>query len=171
MICAKHPAAHTFLSEQFARREVEKSYLALVSGSPSWNRNELSVHLGRDPGHRQRFAVVEKGGKPSETRLRVVRRYPGAALLELRPTTGRTHQLRVHLNHLGHPILGDDLYGSRKQPPDGEIEAGLMLHAYSLGIKLPSEGLPRAFVAPVPRRFRTLIDRMRRERSAEGPGA
>ena len=163
IICAKHPGAHAFLSEQFARRAVEKSYLALVTGCPPWTRRELSVHLGRDPGHGHRFAVVEKGGKAWETGLRVVQRFPDMALLELRPKTGRTHQLRVHLRHLGFPILGDDLYGSRKHQTREELESGLMLHAYALRIRLPSESTPRTFVAPVPRRFRERIDRFRKE--------
>ncbi len=164
MICAKHPSAHSFLAAQFADRSVEKRYLALVSGTPPWRRREVSVPLGRDPSHRQRFAVVPSGGKYSETSLRVVRRYPGAALIELLPKTGRTHQLRVHLKHLGFPILGDDLYGSRSRPADDGLRAGsgavpgaaaaLMLHAYSLRIRLPSGDSPRLFVAPVPTRFR-----------------
>lgn len=156
MICAKHPASLTFLAAQFADRSVEKRYLALVSGNPRWNRQDVSVSLGRDPAHRQRFAVVSSGGKHSATRLRVVRRYPGAALVELWPKTGRTHQLRVHLKHLGFPILGDDLYGFRNQQgagPAGAAEA-LMLHAYSVKIRLPSEEAPRLFVARVPTRFR-----------------
>lgn len=153
MICAKHPVAHSFLGAQFADRSVEKRYLALVSGTPPWTRQEVSVLLGRDPAHRQRFAVVTSGGKHSETRLRVVRRYPGAALIEVWPRTGRTHQLRVHLKHLGFPILGDDLYGCRHQSAVG-AGAALMLHAYSLRIRLPSEEAPRLFVARVPARFR-----------------
>jgi 23S rRNA pseudouridine1911/1915/1917 synthase len=156
MICAKHPASHSFLAAQFADRTVQKRYLALVSGNPPWKRQEVSVPLGRDPAHRQRFAVLPSGGKHSETVLRVVRRYPGAALVELWPKTGRTHQLRVHLKHLGFPILGDDLYGSRNQPTVGSADAGsaLMLHAYSLRIRLPSEEAPRLFIARVPTRFR-----------------
>ncbi len=161
MVCAKHPASHSFLAAQFADRSVEKRYLALVSGTPSWSRQEVSVALGRDPAHRQRFAVVSSGGKHSETSLRVVRRYPRAALIELWPKTGRTHQLRVHMKHLGFPIFGDDLYGTRKQPATEAPGAGdgpaLMLHAYSLRIRLPSEEAPRLFVARVPTRFREAL--------------
>ncbi len=147
MICAKHPAAHSALAAQFADRAVEKRYLALVSGSPPWKEQKVSVALGRDPSHRQRFAVVASGGKHSETRLRVVRRFPAGTLVELWPKTGRTHQLRVHLKHLGFPIIGDDVYGS-------PIAGPLMLHAYSLRIRLPSEEGRRLFVARVPTRFR-----------------
>lgn len=147
MICAKHPAAHSVLAAQFARRTVEKRYLALVSGSPPWKEKQLSGYLGRDPSQRQRFAVVPSGGKHAETWLRVLRRYPGGTLVELRPKTGRTHQLRVHTKYLGHPILGDDVYGSR-------TGGTLMLHAYSLKIRLPTEECPRLFVTRVPTRFR-----------------
>ncbi len=167
IICAKNPSAHAMLAEQFARRTVEKRYLAIVAGTPAWNHRDVSVLLGRDPGHRQRFAVVQRGGKSSRTYLRVVRRFDSASLLELVPKTGRTHQLRVHLKHLGHPILGDDLYGSaisgwtkvlrRGHASPSSVPEGLMLHAYLLRILLPSEKSPRTFVAPVPPRFRTLL--------------
>jgi 23S rRNA pseudouridine1911/1915/1917 synthase len=116
MIIAKTEGAHWSLYEQFAVRSTDKRYLALVHGS--WKLNvlhgEIDEPLGRHPYDPVRFAVCAKGeGKPSQTRFSVRERYDGYTLVELHLLTGRTHQIRVHLAHIGHPIVGDDLYGGR----------------------------------------------------------
>jgi 23S rRNA pseudouridine1911/1915/1917 synthase len=165
IIAAKNVGAHEFLSAQFKNRSVRKRYLAIVKGSmPGWE-GRLETRLARDPRNRQRFAVVQAGGKPAVTRYRVLSTYtlparrPGEqpdayALVLCMPRTGRTHQLRVHLRHAGAWVLGDPLYG---RPDPRFPAASLMLHARSLSVRLPGEAEPRLFSAPLPERFRSVL--------------
>ena len=154
IIVAKSLRAHEELAAQFRARTVRKRYIAIVTGSLPAPSGRIETRLGRDPRHRKRFTCVPTGGRVAVTFYRVLKQYPGYALVSLRPRTGRTHQLRVHMRHLRAPILGDPLYG-RADPrfPD----AGLMLHARSLEIVLPGEPGPRTFTAPLPKRFRSVL--------------
>jgi 23S rRNA pseudouridine1911/1915/1917 synthase len=161
IITAKNARSHEYLAAQFHDRTVRKRYLAVVRGRPAQDAGRIEAALARDPRNRKRFACVVSGGRASLTRYRVMRRFgqgaDGYALILCAPKTGRTHQLRVHLRHVGLPILGDPLYGSRDTRfPD----ATLMLHARSLRIRLPGEAEPRTFVSPVPPRFQELLSRL-----------
>ena len=154
LIAAKNPAAHAFLAHQFHERTVRKRYLAITVGVPSAPQGLVEDRLARDPRNRKRFARTTRGGRPALTRYRVLRAWPGYALVLLAPRTGRTHQIRVHLKGLGAPVLGDPLYGRQDKRFPG---AALMLHARSLSIRLPGEMEARTFTAPVPRRFRDVL--------------
>jgi 23S rRNA pseudouridine1911/1915/1917 synthase len=154
MIVAKNTRAHEYLAAQFRDRTVRKRYVALVSGEPPSPEGIIEARLVRDPRNRQRFTCTSAGGRSALTRYKVQKRYEaggkGYALVLLAPRTGRTHQLRVHLRHIGVPILGDPLYG-RADPINQN--ATLMLHARSLTIRLPGEETARIFTAPLPPRF------------------
>ena len=158
IIAAYDEETLAFLADQFKSRRTRKTYLAIVQGAPKEDSGTVSTLLGRDPRDRKRFAVVDRGGKPALTRYKVLERYRGYALVALRPKTGRTHQLRVHLKHLGCPILGDPVYA---RPDRNFPRATLMLHAFRLKIVLPGERERRSFTAPVPERFRALIRTLR----------
>lgn len=162
IIAAKDLEAQAFLASQFKDRLARKEYLAITRGLPSPASGRISDRLGRDKRDRKRFARVESGGKAAVTDYRVVASWgadaEGArgdayALVSLRPRTGRTHQLRVHMAGLGAPILGDPIYG-RRDPRFPE--AALMLHARRLRIALPGGKGEAAFAAPVPERFRAV---------------
>jgi 23S rRNA pseudouridine1911/1915/1917 synthase len=154
IIAAKDLAAQAFLAAQFKDRLAKKEYLAITRGLPSPASGRISDRLGRDKRDRKRFARVESGGKAAVTDYRVVAVWGASyALVSLRPRTGRTHQLRVHMAGLGTPILGDPIYG-RRDPRFPE--AALMLHARRLRIALPGGKGEAEFAAPVPERFRAL---------------
>jgi 23S rRNA pseudouridine1911/1915/1917 synthase len=161
MIVAKNARAHEALSSQFRDRSVRKRYLAVVVGAPPAGEGLIDARLARDPRNRQRFTCAPSGGRPALTRYKVQRilRAGGAryAVVLLAPRTGRTHQLRVHLRHIGTPILGDPVYGQKDALcPD----ATLMLHSRSLTIRLPGESAARTFSAPPPARFLQTVRRI-----------
>jgi 23S rRNA pseudouridine1911/1915/1917 synthase len=111
MVIAKTPRALAVLSRHFRKRLVEKRYLALVHGTVQEEFGSINAPIGRDPDRRPRWGVME-GGKPAETRFRVLERLGGATFLELQPVTGRTNQLRIHCAHIEHPIVGDEMHGN-----------------------------------------------------------
>jgi 23S rRNA pseudouridine1911/1915/1917 synthase len=157
IIAAYDDAALAFLSDQFKTRRVTKTYGAIVRGTPRENEGVITMRIVRDSRDRKRFTVSRDAGKPALTRYRVIRSWGAYSLLLLQPRTGRTHQLRVHLRHLGHPILGDPIYGA----PDKRFPAAaLMLHARTLTITLPGRDAPSRFKAPLPRRFRDMFRRL-----------
>ncbi len=147
IIIAKDPQTHEFLQSQFARRVVRKRYIAIVTGRPREARGTVSGYIIRDPKNRKRFTHHNRQGKEAVTEYRIAAAFAGMSLVELYPHTGRTHQLRVHMKHLGCPILGDSLY-SRNRDPEG-----LMLHAAALQILLPEATEPTLFCSPLPERF------------------
>jgi 23S rRNA pseudouridine1911/1915/1917 synthase len=155
IITAKNAESREFLSEQFRRRRVRKRYLAIVEGSLPAIRGRIDTWITRDPHNRKRFTCLLPGSKASQGRraltfYRELKRLEGFTIVSLRPRTGRTHQLRVHMAHLGCPIVGDGLYGWKAR---GRGSRPLMLHAHRLRIILPGEQQPRNFEAPVPDRF------------------
>ncbi|HEV8634769.1 MAG TPA: RluA family pseudouridine synthase [Chloroflexota bacterium] len=155
LVVARDEAALRMLQAQWAKRTVEKAYLALVRGTPREPAARIEAPIGRDPRHRQRMAVVA-AGRPATTAYRVVERLRGATLLECRLQTGRTHQIRVHLASIGHPVVGDALYGS------GEPALGRQfLHAARLGFRHPRTGEPVVFESPLPPELRTYLERVR----------
>ncbi|MDR1325830.1 MAG: RluA family pseudouridine synthase [Treponema sp.] len=148
IIAAYNNEALAFLSAQFKNRQARKTYAAIVRGTPKEPSGTIETCITRDPRDRKRFTVSATKGKPALTSYRVLRSWGVYSLVLLRPRTGRTHQLRVHLLHLGHPILGDPIYGA------GTVRhATLMLHAKSLRILLPGGVEPQTFRAPLPPRF------------------
>lgn len=155
MVVAKTEEARVELMRQLAERSVRKTYLALVRGVPQSPEGVIEAPIGRDPRHRQRMAVVE-GGKEARTRYQVRERFAGAALLEVHPETGRTHQVRVHLAAIGHPVVGDPVYGRRS-----ELVPRQFLHAARLRLRLPSTGEEREFEAPLPPELEAALARLR----------
>jgi len=145
--------AHRELSKQFATRTVEKIYLALVAGKLRKAAGVIEEKIGRHPVHRQRMRVTSLRGRTAKTEYRVIRSSDQASLIECRLHSGRTHQIRVHLHHLGHAILGDKVYAPRfaKNFPRQ------MLHAWKLGFRHPRSGEWRNFEAPLPNDFATAI--------------
>ena len=150
MTAAYDDEALAFLAGQFKAREARKTYIAIVSGIPKDKKGRIETFIARDMRDRRRFAVGTQG-RAALTLYSVVKTWRGHSLVLLRPKTGRTHQLRVHLRYLGHPITGDPLYGIADPLFP---RASLMLHSRSLAITLPGETQQRLFKAPLPERFR-----------------
>lgn len=146
LVVAKNQAALESLQALFKNREVEKAYLALVNGRVEPGEGIIEVPIGRDPTDRQKMAALS-GGKYSRTRFRVVRRYRRHTLLEAHPYTGRTHQVRVHLSWLGYPVVGDTIYGRRRQPL---LKGRHFLHASELTFSHPFTNQKMTFRAPMP---------------------
>ena len=134
----------------------KKTYAALVQGVTKESYGRLRTLIRRDGRNRKRFTVDGERGKTAVALYRVLRSWPSCSLVLLRPGTGRTHQLRVHMRYLGHPVIGDVIYGFAGSPFPG---AGLMLHARSLSLVLPGHSGPECFRAPLPERFRLLAAR------------
>jgi 23S rRNA pseudouridine1911/1915/1917 synthase len=135
IVAAKSDRGRAALLSQWAEKTVEKFYLALVSGVVEENEATVDAPIGRDPKNRQRMCV-ERGGRPAVTHFRVRERFPDATLLDVQIETGRTHQIRVHLAFIGHPVIGDPLYG-RARATDPEL-GRQFLHAAALSLDLPS---------------------------------
>src|SRR5215813_7806088 len=146
IVAAKNDMAHRELSKQFAARTVEKIYLALVAGKLRKETGVIENKIGRHPVHRQRMSVSSPRGRAAKTEYRVLRSSEQASLVECKLHSGRTHQIRVHLHHLGHPVLGDKIYAPRfaKDFPRQ------MLHAWKLGFRHPRTGDWKNFKAPLP---------------------
>lgn len=165
IIVAKNDAAHRSLQAQFREREVEKHYLALVYGALKSERGEINAAIGRDPRDRKRMAVVTATvGRSAVTRYETVAVYRLTAsaerltLLDCRLLTGRTHQIRVHLAHVHHPIVGDVIYGPRRRLPFACPRQ--FLHAAQLRFRLPSTGEALEFAAPLPDDLQGILDRL-----------
>lgn len=158
LICAKHAEAKRFLQKQFQDRKAKKTYYALAHGIPKNHEAIIRLPIGRNPKKPQTFSV-HPSGKPAETSYRVVSSSDKYSLIELKPLTGRTHQLRVHLAYINCPIIGDMLYGREK------AKVRLMLHAASLEITLPSRERV-TFTAPIPDDFNRTLQESDLEASA-----
>ena len=157
LVVAKTDAAHQSLASQFAEREtMEKIYLAVTLGVPDPAEGTVFTHIARHPVNRQKMAVCNPpGGKAAITDYRVVMKdaATGTSLVRCHLHTGRTHQIRVHMHHLGTPILGDPIYG--RAPARGKVLVGrLMLHAWRLSFHHPSDGRVMRFEAPIPEEFK-----------------
>ena len=158
MVAAKTDAAHRALSEQFATRTLSRIYLALVRGLPNPSQGVITGNIGRSPANRKKMAVLDEdrpGGRHAVTHYRVLKSLHGpTSLLECRLETGRTHQIRVHLTHRGHPLIGDRLYGGAKAPPFPRQA----LHAYKLAFIHPDSGRKMRFEIALPEDMQALID-------------
>jgi 23S rRNA pseudouridine1911/1915/1917 synthase len=148
ILVAKNDAAHTALARQFAERTAQKTYLAVVRGCPRATGGVVTGAIARHPVHRQRMAISRRpDARAAETTWKVLHSAGNLSLLECRPKTGRTHQIRVHLKHLGHPIAGDRVYGGGADFPRQ------LLHACKIAVDHPSTGERLEFEAPVPDDF------------------
>ena len=162
MVVAKHDVAHQELARQFHDREVEKEYVALVWGLVQ-QRKRIDIPIGRDPVHREKISTRARRARSAVTRVTWARHIPGLSLLRLTIATGRTHQIRVHLNAIGHPIVGDALYGGihRRMPQNLRAVQRLtrpFLHAERLAFIQPRTGEPLEFKVPVPEDLRSVLE-------------
>ena len=158
LIVAKNEDARQKLQQQFKESRVRKVYIALVEGRVEPERGVIEAPLGRDPRNRKRMAVIPHGGREARTEYRVLEQLGDQSLLEVRPQTGRTHQVRVHLAFIGHPVVGDATYGYRKQRLG---VARQFLHAHRLGFRLPSSEQEIELVSELPADLAGSLARLR----------
>jgi 23S rRNA pseudouridine1911/1915/1917 synthase len=162
MVVAKNDAAHHELSRQFHDREVEKEYIALVWGVVQAGRR-IDAAIGRDPGNRQKMSSRAKHAREAVTRITRAHQMPGLTLCQVAIHTGRTHQIRVHLSAIGHPIVGDALYGGVHRRVPGDIRAVQrlerpFLHAARLAFTHPRDGRRMEFIARLPDDLQNVLD-------------
>jgi 23S rRNA pseudouridine1911/1915/1917 synthase len=166
LVVAKTSDAHENLSHQFKSRLVKKEYLSLVWGKMDMSSGTISFPIGRHPVDRKKMSTVTKKGRYAETWWQVVRQYALCTLIRLKIKTGRTHQIRVHCSKIGHPVLGDPLYGKKKRHA-AQKKIGIiprqMLHAWKIQISHPVHGNSMQFEAPLPEDMDSLIDKLNRE--------
>lgn len=179
MVCAKDDEAHWRLSLQFERRTVQKTYLAVVHGRLQLDADTIDAPIGTHPVVREKFAVLVRAGKvdigkPAVTHYEVAERFRDFTLVKMFPKTGRTHQLRVHMSHIGHPIVGDTMYGGKiisEAGLTGSGDAGPLfphqaLHAWRIQFRHPITEQPLELEAPFPPPFRKLVEILRSARGA-----
>lgn len=160
IMVAKNDAAHVELARQLKERLVTRIYLALVHGRVKEQTGVIEAPIGRDPKNRQKMAVVHKNARNAITNYRVLKRFDGYTYLELKLETGRTHQIRVHLSYIGHPVAGDPKYGPSR--PHFDLK-GQFLHAAVLGFKHPRTGACLKFEAPLPGELATVLENLTSE--------
>ncbi len=174
LVVAKNDTTHTALSEQFAARTTGKVYLAILCGELARETGEIHAAIARHPSHRKRMAVSQGEGRDAHTSYRVAERLLYSTLVEAEIHTGRTHQIRVHFQHLGFPVAGDDTYGARQTKRLTELTGyappRVLLHAHTLAFTHPRTGRPRKFAAPWPEDFQEALRRLRPPTGAEPEG-
>jgi 23S rRNA pseudouridine1911/1915/1917 synthase len=167
LVAAKNDAAHLHLCAQFAGREVEKIYQAVACGRMPRLSGHIDAPIARDPAQRQRMAVSGRKGREARSSYRVLERWAGATLVEVELHTGRTHQIRVHLRHLGFPVAGDRVYGrratARLEESTGYSAPRPLLHARGLTLTHPRDGRRMTFEAALPEDFAAALDFFRRQ--------
>ena len=156
LIIAKNDTAHINISEQIKNHEVEKTYIALVRGIVKENEATINMPIGRSTKDRKKMAV-NKNGKDAVTHFKVLNRYEKYTLLEIKIETGRTHQIRVHLSHIGYPVVGDYTYSNGKN--DFNVE-GQMLHSKKIKFKHPKSDKEMELVANLPEYFQDILERL-----------
>ena len=178
LVAAKSERAMASLAKQFANHTIERAYNAVVWGAPRDSTGLIEGQIGRSPFDRKRMTVLRTGGKRAATRYKVLEKFgpaerPFASLIECRLETGRTHQIRVHLTHLGHPLIGDPQYGRARAAPRGKTELEVAaftaatefprqaLHAFVLGFQHPSLHKTMRFETPWPADFAALVGALR----------
>ena len=160
ILVAKNDAAHLALAACFKARAIHKTYIALVHGRVARDTGEIDTPVGRDLTHRRRMKAGAAAAREARTRYRVVRRFSAFTLLEVFPETGRTHQIRVHLASIGHPVAGDALYGAPRRQAGAEqkIPARTFLHASALEFQHPRTGETMRLTAPLPEELKNFLD-------------
>jgi len=182
MVVAKNDSAQWKVAKQFERRQIKKTYLAIVHGTPELTADRISAPLGVHPRIREKYAIRPEIGKEAITFYEVIETFRGFSLLRLNPRTGRTHQIRVHLSHIKHPIVGDDMYGGkliypwqlqacpersrRNSEPAAQdpVITRCALHASTLEFKHPTTDEMLKFEAPLPNDMQNLLDMLRKHR-------
>ena len=159
LIVCKNDKAHNALAEQLKEHSITRKYRAIVCGNLKEDEGTVDAPLGRHPQDRKKMAIVRTGGKRAVTHYRVLERFGNYTYIECQLETGRTHQIRVHMASLGHPLLGDEVYGRVKSPFKLE---GQTLHAMVLGFIHPTTGEYMEFEAPLPEYFEKLLEKLRR---------
>lgn len=156
MVFARDAESHRALNIQFETHEALKTYHAIMEGNPKWEEKVTKFPLRANVGKKHRTAVDDKNGKPAETHFRVIKRYQDMALIEAKPMTGRTHQIRVHAYALGHPLLGDVLYGAQET----HLITRPALHAQMLSLIHPMTNERMKFTAPHPADFEDALNNL-----------
>lgn len=159
IVVAKNDQAHRALADQFKGKKVKKTYLAIVWGNLPEDRATIEAPIGRHPVKRVEMAVDAKHGKEAITHFKVLERFGDFTFVEVNIETGRTHQIRVHMSYIGHPVVGDPLYSRKKNPFNIKGQA---LHAFRLGLYHPRSGEFMTFEAPVPEDFNEILNILRR---------
>ncbi len=155
---AKTNKAHLSLSSQIATKECHRTYIALVDGNIKADYGEIIANIDRNKKDRKLMAVTKDGGRYAETHFKVLERYKKYCLVEFELKTGRTHQIRVHCKHIGHPIVGDIIYGGSTKLFDN----GQLLHAYKISFNHPATGEYMEFTADLPDYFNEIIEKCRK---------
>lgn len=158
IIVAKNDKSHIALSDELKKHEIKKTYIALVRGIVKENNATINMPIARSKKDRKKMAV-DKNGKEAVTHFKVIERFTNCTLLEINIETGRTHQIRVHLSHIGYPIIGDDVYSNGKNKWNIE---GQCLHAKSLDFKHPITGKEMHIEAELPEYFKNIIEELRK---------
>ncbi len=158
LLIAKNDFSHVRLASQIQAHTLERAYLAIVCGELRSDEGDIDKPVGRSPNDRKKMAVVE-GGREAKTHYRVLEKLKGCTLIECVLSTGRTHQIRVHMASIGHPVLGDPLYGFKKPPRD--VAGGQLLHAYKLGFTHPATGERLVFTKDPEPRFLDWLKKLR----------
>ena len=158
MIAAKNDAAHRSLAEQIQEKTAKRVYWAILTGNIAETEGVIHGAIGRNPKDRQKMAVVQENGKDATTNFRVLERFGAYTLAECRLLTGRTHQIRVHMAYIGHPVVGDPKYGAKKCPFSIEGQA---LHSRTLMFTHPRTGERMEFEAPLPEDMQMILDALR----------
>lgn len=159
LIVAKNDLVHRNLAEQLKKRKVKKTYLALVFGTVEENSGIIDAPIGRNPVNRTKMTVTTQNSRNAKTYFKVIERFSGYTLLEIEIETGRTHQIRVHMEFIDHPLVGDPVYGNRSNP---FAIKGQALHAYKLGFKHPKTCEYIEFKAPLPKDISIILNILRR---------
>jgi len=158
LVIAKSNEAHLSLSEQLKNHQIRRTYEAIVDGRMETDSGKISAPIGRHPVNRKKMAVNIRNGKPAVTHFRVLERFKAHTYIRCELETGRTHQIRVHMSYIGHPVTGDEVYGKKCRLADTE---GQVLHARYLKLKHPVSNEEMVFEAPLPAYFTDLLDRLR----------
>lgn len=161
LMVAKNDTAHLKLSEQIKEHSFTREYEAVVIGHLKQQKGSIDAPIGRSKNDRKKMAVTELNSKNAVTRYEVLEEYPGFSYVRLRLETGRTHQIRVHMSYLGHPLAGDGVYGGRNA--ERIMEGGQCLHARKIGFKHPTTGKYMEFTSPLPEYFTKFLEKLRNE--------
>lgn len=164
MVAAKNDLAHLSLAEQIKNRTASRKYIAIVHGTIAEEKGMINAPLGRHPSDRKKMAVTFSNSKEAITRFRVIERFVNFTLVECKLQTGRTHQIRVHMQYIGHPVVGDPKYGPEKKR---FAIAGQALHSAELSLKHPVTGEDMLFTAPLPQDMADILNQLQGSKREE----
>lgn len=159
LLVAKNDFAHNFLAKELEEKKVNRVYIALVSGNINHDTGTVDAPIGRNPNDRKKMDVTDKNSKNAITHFKVLERYKNATLIECKLETGRTHQIRVHMKYINHPVINDPIYGSKKNVSG----FGQLLHAKTIGFHHPRTNEYLEFSVPIPDEFNEILDKYKEE--------